>query len=313
MTLLPLTLAVSVTALSSAAAGGSARQLVAPPPLFQQCDSRWGQYEMGAVGRGERSTICGEGCAMSCVAMALAGAGFALPATHAPIDPGSLNTWLLANNGYHCDAGDCNNLVLTAPDAVTGGRMRLIGEWNASDLNLAKDFAADLDVVFIAHVHNPEIPSHPVDHFVLLDSFDQAADRFGVRDPFFNETTYALAEIADVLQYEVVSQVKCMHAITSSRITTTWFTRMFLRGCIWVQLPVHSLVPEAYPLYKQCDPRWAEDVIGIDAPPTDRKTVCAVGCLMSSTSMVLAQRGILIDGQPSTPGSLNAWLRANGG
>lgn len=78
-------------------------------------------------------------------------------------------------------------------------------------------------------------------------------------------------------------------------------------------LPAESLVPEGYPLYKQCDPRWAEDVIGINAPATDRKTVCAVGCLMSSTSMALAQRGILIDGKPSTPGSLNTWLRANGG
>ena len=34
---------------------------------------------------------------------------------------------------------------------------------------------------------------------------------------------------------------------------------------------------------------------------------------MSSTSMALAQRGINVSGVPSTPGSLNAWLLANGG
>lgn len=42
-------------------------------------------------------------------------------------------------------------------------------------------------------------------------------------------------------------------------------------------------------------------------------TVYQVGCLMSSTSMALNQRGILIDGKPSTPGTLNAWLRDNHG
>ena len=118
---------------------------LAPPPLFRQCDSRWGDDQMGTKGHGERSTICGEGCAMSCAAMALAGAGFALPSKD-PLDPGSLNAWLIHNNGYRCDAGDCNNLVLTAPDALTGGRMRLIGEWNASDVStkaLAAGIAAD--------------------------------------------------------------------------------------------------------------------------------------------------------------------------
>ena len=40
-----------------------------------QCDPQWGNDEMGTIGNGERSTICGEGCAMSCVSMALNGLG----------------------------------------------------------------------------------------------------------------------------------------------------------------------------------------------------------------------------------------------
>ena len=43
--------------------------LVAAAPLFKQCDPRWGNATMGVEGPGEQSSICGEGCAMSCVAM----------------------------------------------------------------------------------------------------------------------------------------------------------------------------------------------------------------------------------------------------
>ena len=35
------------------------------------------------------------------------------------------------------------------------------------------------EVVFLAHVHNPEIVGHPVDHFVLLDSVNLAENTFG--------------------------------------------------------------------------------------------------------------------------------------
>lgn len=45
------------------------------PPLYKQCDPSWGQNQMGVKGNGERSNICGEGCAMSSVSMALAGIG----------------------------------------------------------------------------------------------------------------------------------------------------------------------------------------------------------------------------------------------
>ena len=43
------------------------------------------------------------------------------------------------------------------------------------------------------------------------------------------------------------------------------------------------------------------------------ETICDVGCLMSSISMSINGWGIPIAGQPSNPGSLNAWLRDNSG
>ena len=44
------------------------------------------------------------------------------------------------------------------------------------------------------------------------------------------------------------------------------------------------------------------------------KTICAVGCLMSSISMMLAGHQIAVPGSGgANPGTLNAWLRANKG
>jgi hypothetical protein len=44
-------------------------------PLYKQCDRKWANDIMGTKGSGEQSTICGEGCAMSSVSMAMAGLG----------------------------------------------------------------------------------------------------------------------------------------------------------------------------------------------------------------------------------------------
>ena len=59
-------------------------------------------------------------------------------------------------------------------------------------------------------------------------------------------------------------------------------------------------------LYKQCDAAWKNTMMG-------DKTICQVGCLMSSVSMALHSRGKSIDGKASNPGTLNAWLKKHGG
>ena len=64
--------------------------------------------------------------------------------------------------------------------------------------------------------------------------------------------------------------------------------------------------PFEYPMFKQCADEWGSDLM-------DSKTVCQVGCLMSSTSMGLAGINIDLDSKPSTPGTFNEWLRENGG
>jgi hypothetical protein len=63
-------------------------------------------------------------------------------------------------------------------------------------------------------------------------------------------------------------------------------------------------------LFFQCDSRWGDDYMG-------DKTICQVGCLMSSTSMALAGTEIPILTTPteldSTPKTLNIWLKNNNG
>lgn len=56
----------------------------------------------------------------------------------------------------------------------------------------------------------------------------------------------------------------------------------------------------------QCDSAWGDDLMGT-------KTICDVGCLMSSTAMGIAGVVIPIDGEDSTPKTLNVWLRNNEG
>jgi hypothetical protein len=58
-----------------------------------------------------------------------------------------------------------------------------------------------------------------------------------------------------------------------------------------------------YPMYKQCDAKWGNEQLG-----TSSNTICKAGCLMSSVAMALAGCG-----KNYNPGTLNSWLKANGG
>ncbi|CAI2375575.1 unnamed protein product [Moneuplotes crassus] len=75
----------------------------------------------------------------------------------------------------------------------------------------------------------------------------------------------------------------------------------FLKG---VFLDKSSLMTP--PLYKQCNSEWGSNYMG-------SKTVCQVGCLMSSMSMALAGLGKTINGQTVNPGNFNQWLRDHHG
>lgn len=159
-----------VTATEVAARGGS--EAGPPPfPLFMQCDDRWGADEMGVVGDGERSTICGEGCAMSCLAMILSGVNVSVFGT-LPATPQTLNAWLLINAGYTCIDGDCNDLVLDAVQRLDP-RVRLVGYL---DVPAFADLAAGVAAGQLAYIARivPDDP-HFVSHFILLTGVSPSA------------------------------------------------------------------------------------------------------------------------------------------
>jgi len=59
-----------------------------------------------------------------------------------------------------------------------------------------------------------------------------------------------------------------------------------------------------YPLFKQCDAKWASERLG-----TSPNTICSAGCLMSSAAMALNTAG----NNQINPSSLNKWLTENSG
>ena len=257
----------------------------APPhfPLFKQCDTRWGSDEMGVpgAGPGERDTVCHQGCAMSSLSMALSGLGIQIDGQET--NPGSLNRWLAANDGYACVGGDCNNLVLDAGLQLSRGHVQLIGEWGGSccggtaakpspdTIRSGLSSSSDGHLVFIAHVRNGT-------HFVLVTGAG-VGDNFAVNDPGFSATTYAYADMSDIIVYTVFPPTLAL------------------------------LSKEMYPVFNQGDYRWASDLI-------DTETVGAVGCLMSSISAALNGHGIAINVGgvlDANPGTLNAWLKTHDG
>lgn len=277
-----LGLVLAACILVSVTASGPIASVVAPYtfPLFKQCDPRWGSDEMGVNGPGERATICKEGCAMTSVTMALAGLGVAI--NDMPAQPGRMNAWLEAHDGYMCAAGDCNNLVLDAPSKLSK-ELQLVGEIEKPPVS---EIVANLtmhDMIYIAHVRDRT-------HFVLLTGWDGDAQAFTVNDPFYNSTTYSWDSIADIIIYHIPSGEQAVKPTTP--------------------LPSTAVIPFQYPLYKQCNSSWGSDLI-------ETTTICAVGCLMSSTSMGIGGKQIPIPtsagGVVSTPGTLNTFLRANGG
>jgi len=240
-------------------------------PLYKQCDDKWGADQMGIFGNGERAPICTEGCAMSSLSMALFGHGIEVDGNEA--NPQTLNYWLMANKGYMCAGGDCNNLVLDAPERLSK-RIKLLGELPKPPIGDLRKGLDRGDIVYIAHVRNNG-------HFVLLTGYDARSDHMLVNDPGFDVTAYPYANISGIITYQVFPSMPRA-------------------------LPSSARIPKQYPLFKQCDSKWGSDVMV-------KQTVCGVGCLMSSTAMAINGFNITIEGQMSNPGVLNAWLRANHG
>lgn len=260
-------------------------------PHFMQCDPRWGGDIIGKPEDPKKdSTICRVGCAMTSLAMLLAGLGVpgsSLRPLENSLNPGTLNSWLQHNGGY-----DCVNVAPNDPvcfDLVSAAARRLTPlidyEGFVSPAPSLDQIQKDLiprnsdgnplsaSKAYIAHVHD----SH---HFVLVTGVSDKG--LQVLDPYYNSSFYPSANVSGALVF-------LLH--TADHQHQTYKTQF---------------VPFSYPTFKQCDTRWGAEII-------ETTTVCKVGCLMSSTSMALAGHGIDVNGSAANPGTLNEWLRNNNG
>ena len=133
-------------------------------PMYKQCDSRWGNERLGT----SSTTICGAGCLMSSVAMALAGIGKSY-------NPSSLNNWLKGHGGY------------VSGDNFVWGSVKPIGlsyVGKVSNANIASNLAANH--IVILNVHGGH-------HWVLATSM--SGSTIHVNDPGYSTSSYTLSEI----------------------------------------------------------------------------------------------------------------------
>ncbi len=136
-------------------------------PLFKQCDSRWGNQQLGTS---PTNTICRAGCLLSSSAMALSGIG-------KNFNPSTLNTFLKQNGGYVQD----DLYVWAAVNSLGMEFGGFIGN-NKIKANL------DAGKIVILNVHNGG-------HWVL--AYDYNGDNILVNDPGYSTTSYSLGEIVD--------------------------------------------------------------------------------------------------------------------
>jgi hypothetical protein len=133
-------------------------------PLYKQCDSKWGNDQLGT----SSNTICKAGCLMSSVSMALSGIG-------KNYNPGTLNTWLKGHGGYV--SGD-----LFVWGSVNSLGLSYVGK--VANANIASSLSAG--EIVILNVHNGG-------HWVLATSM--SGSTISVNDPGYSTTSYTLSEI----------------------------------------------------------------------------------------------------------------------
>ena len=135
---------------------------------------------------------------MTSLAMVLNALQVTYPFAPLLIDPGNFNVWLMANNGYTCDSGDCNNLVLDAVQQLTP-LLKLIGELPAPPFEQISMGLKNGSVSYLAHIAS-------LHHFVLLQGVDARAPgtNFTVLDPFYNASSYAYDSFSDIIMYSIV-------------------------------------------------------------------------------------------------------------
>jgi ABC-type bacteriocin/lantibiotic exporter with double-glycine peptidase domain len=135
-------------------------------PLYKQCNSSWANQQLGTSSQ----TICQAGCLISSASMGLSGVG-------RDYNPGTINTWLKAHNGYVS-----GNLFVWASINSIG----LFFEGKVANSQIKTSL--DQKKIVICNVNNGG-------HWVLATGY--SGNNILVNDPGYAKTQYSLTEIVD--------------------------------------------------------------------------------------------------------------------
>ena len=249
--------------------------LLPVPPHYKQCDPRWGSDTIGQVNvsKQDDSTICHVGCAMTSLSMLLATVN-------------TTTTWL--KDSQHTVTPKSLNVWLQHHQGYDCVSVHQDKE--CFDLMSAAIGNLTGRIVYDTYMYTTEMPSiEDMSHYL---STQQKA---------------YIAHVHDNHHFVYVTGVNVASntvSVLDPYFNVTEYPYANVTGALVYTLRVDA-VPVQYPTYKQCDVEWGPDVIV-------NETVCAVGCLMSSTSMALAGHGIDVNTFSSNPGSLNQWLKTHG-
>ena len=158
-------------------------------PLLMQKDQVWSGYQYDHSNTWttyRNATIADSGCAMTSTAMVLHYYGINTLPNGTLLDPGSLNEWLIDNNGYHRNGSLIWNAISDLssaekyptikqynPDYEYNG-LEHDNDWTGSDERIITDLENDQPVIL--RVNNNK-------HFVLATGFEN--DSFLINDPLY--------------------------------------------------------------------------------------------------------------------------------
>lgn len=133
---------------------------------------------------------------MSSTSMGLAGTSIDIPDGNKKVtsNPGTLNSWLRANEGY-----DGSNDFIE-PVLVNANPSRIA--WPADAMHKTNDLIYETVCNYIKQGRIVIANVHDGGHFVLLTGFSETdGDTFSVNDPGFNTLTYSYKN--DVVGYRI--------------------------------------------------------------------------------------------------------------
>jgi len=155
---------------------------------YLQCNSTYGNRPLGTS---SSQSICTAGCAMSATSMALATAGILVNGQTA--NPGSLNSWLIANNGY----ADGDLIIWNSTCALTsagGKRMCTLLETSSMSSSTLTSYVSKGYPVIVNVLQST--------HWVLVTGAAIAnPNMFFVNDPYFSTAAYNINGISNFVVY----------------------------------------------------------------------------------------------------------------